>query len=335
MTRQGGVKQRVRPLSWQNSSLAVLIAGQIRAFVEPQVQLEVYRTAVSATSAAVFAHLSPEHSYAPWHHRGISPEPRLNQSTIRLLIRTVRMLFHPIFLSVEADRALASHSRWVGDLKEDSAGGSALAFRWLLLYDAMSSAEAKRGRIFLYVLRLRPDALLLCQLANPLVMLGNYSAVVDKDVALLARREAASVGLAAYHLASETKACELKRELCVPAVLLRHGFSVGVMRPGAVIVRPKSLCQALQSGSFTLDSSVSCGRQQLALLRPFCRESPRLWNLTRGTLYWRSRRYLSRGHPAPTTRMLGELSQKARRDRDEAETRPRHTHLTPSTALSI
>jgi hypothetical protein len=189
------------------------------------------------------------------------------------------------------------------------------------LSKAMVAFEAVRAQPFSFVLRLRPDALLSCKLpSSPLVMLGSYSAVIDKDVALLvrrrpsltpqprpgcpktihdtlpiaflfqARREAATMGLSVYRIAATSELCAFKRELCVGAVLMHNGISVGAMKPGAVIVRPQALCPVFQSKAFALDSTVSCGREYLSRRsRYFCREPPQLWNLSRRVQYWRAR----------------------------------------------
>jgi len=159
------------------------------------------------------------------------------------------------------------------------------------LSKAMVAFEAIRAQPFSFVLRLRPDALLSCKLpSSPLVMLGSYSAVIDKDVALLARREAATMGLSVYRIAATSELCAFKRELCVGAVLMHNGISVGAMKPGAVIVRPQALCPVFQSKAFALDSTVSCGREYLSRRsRYFCREPPQLWNLSRRVQYWRAR----------------------------------------------
>jgi hypothetical protein len=207
-------------------------------------------------------------------------------------------LFRPIYLRVEADAAVTQHPHWSGRLDGDSAGSSTLVFRWLLLYEAMAAVEASRGSAFKFVLRLRPDALLACKLpANPLAVLGSLSAVVDKDVALLARRAAAHIAFSVYRLASEIDACALKRELCAPAVLLRHGFSVGTWLPGAIVVRPRQVCEMLQSSSFKLDSTISCGRQYLEMRLRVCQHAPGPYNLTKRMLHWRSQRNRKRAHP--------------------------------------
>mmetsp|Transcript_2475 Transcript_2475/g.5398 ORF Transcript_2475/g.5398 Transcript_2475/m.5398 type:complete len:227 (-) Transcript_2475:261-941(-) len=215
----------------------------------------------------------------------------LNETVVQLVVRETRALFRPTFLRVETDTATTNHTRWTGRLRGDSAASSVLAFRWLLLLEAMVAFEAIRAQPFSFVLRLRPDALLSCKLpSSPLVMLGSYSAVIDKDVALLARREAATMGLSVYRIAATSELCAFKRELCVGAVLMHNGISVGAMKPGAVIVRPQALCPVFQSKAFALDSTVSCGREYLSRRsRYFCREPPQLWNLSRRVQYWRAR----------------------------------------------
>jgi hypothetical protein len=129
------------------SSLALLLAGQIRTFVEPQVRHELYRTIVSSSQAVTFAHLSPESTYAPWHLRGssraswqpgrrlASHEVMLNETVVQLVVRETRALFRPTFLRVETDTATTNHTRWTGRLRGDSAASSVLAFRWLLLLE--------------------------------------------------------------------------------------------------------------------------------------------------------------------------------------------------------
>lgn len=123
-------------------------------------------------------------------------------------------------------------------------------------------------------------------------------------------RPAADVALSAYQLANGSALCQLKFELCVPALLLEHNFSVGVMMPPATVVRPSSFCVGASG----------CGRSELARwlersvgseeslnATPVCSgRTARLWNVTERTRYWapaqRTLRHQQRAKTAPSLR---------------------------------
>ena len=274
--------------------LALLIAGQIRAFADSSVYHEVHRT-VATAAAAVFVHVSTEHTYSAWHRRKhdwveiFSNETRSAETAdLNAIVRC----FKPLHWEVATDDTIRRHPRWSGMLKDDSASISTLAFRWLMLYDALCAAENVRGRRYAVVMRTRPDALLPCVLPEDTTMLlGGYSAVVDKDSVLLMQRNAAEVALTVYNQASTHPACALKAELCVPALLLEHGLTVGVTGAAGAIVRPEALCRYFSTSSFALDIGARCGREYLTSRKPVCTQLPAgPWNLTKRTLYWRARR---------------------------------------------
>ena len=252
--------------------------------------LEVIRT-TAAAAAGIFACVSPEHSYSAWHRIKSNMSNKTTTTSASDLNEIERNL-RPLHWHVATDNMLRRHPRWEGPLKADSASISVLALRWLLLHAAMMKAEEARGSRYQLVLRMRPDALLPCILPqDPAILLAGYSAVADKDVVLLMRREASNIALTAYTRASGHSACALKCELCVPALLLQHGLSVGNLRTGVAIVRPEAVCQAFKSRPATVDSSLSCGREYLAMRKPPCSQSPSgPWNLTQKVLFWRARR---------------------------------------------
>jgi len=276
------------------SGLALLIAGQIRAFAESSVYQEVHRT-VTTSAAAVFVHVSTEHTYSAWHqrkHDWVDFFSNETHSAETADLNAIVRCFRPLHWEVATDDTIRRDPRWAGMLRDDSASLSTLAFRWLLLYEAMCAAENVRQRRFTVVMRTRPDAVLPCILPEDTrTLLGGYSAVVDKDSVILMQRNAAPVALTAYYHASTHPACALKAELCVPALLLKRGLTVGVIGAAGAIVRPEALCRYFSASSFALDMGARCGREHLTMRKPVCTQPPAgPWNLTKRTLYWRARR---------------------------------------------
>ena len=226
------------------------------------------QNAIRPARARVFAHLSPEHTYASWH--GL---PRIvsNSSALLELINAIKHEFRPRLLTVVPDDELVATSRlWAGPLQGDSGQQSVLMLRWLHLLDAVRTEEAIRSALFRLVLRLRPDAVLQCSVPADWSVgsatLSPYRALLSHDFAAVMGREAATIALSAYIKANSTPGCRLKVELCVPAQLLAHNVSVGEMQPGASLVRPLSICNS------TTPSSLGCGR--LALTRALNTRAP-------------------------------------------------------------
>ena len=317
---QGGPHAAIQGGPHAAAGLAVLLAGQIRTFEEADVRRSLLHNVIDPTSASVFAHLAAEHSYAPWHH--LTSEtfsvPNRSNDTWRLLLRRIEREMHPrlrLLRIMSDDELLATSPIWVGPLLGDSALQSALMLRWYLLLDAMSAEEAIRSQPFNLVLRLRPDAVLPCSLpmswttstSSAESALAPHQVLVSRDYAMLALRQAATVGLAAYLVANRTAACRIKVELCLGGVLLARNFSVGVMpQPGAVIVRPQAICAAsavLAEPSYDghlqpQRPHLGCGREVLpqrlvhgqtpnrSKTKSCSATSARPWNLTTRLRYW-------------------------------------------------
>ncbi|KAL1507298.1 hypothetical protein AB1Y20_008144 [Prymnesium parvum] len=272
--------------------MAVLIAGQIRALAEPRLLDAVHRTVV-LSAASLFVHLSPEHNYS-WHFHAFPLDPSaIPRPTAPHEVQAVLHRLLPLWWRVVTDDGLRADPQWRGPLPKDAARLSALAFRWLLLHDALVRAEAGRAAGFTYVLRLRPDVLLPCALPKaPRGMLGGFDAVADKDYLLLMRRGAAAVALTTYQRAAANPTCAFKAELCVPALMLQHGLSVGEVHTGVAIVRPSAVCHAFSVNG----SSARCGHSLVDSQRRLCEHQPAgPWNLTRRMIYWSARKNHSVG----------------------------------------
>lgn len=289
-----------------DSRLALLLAGQIRTFEEQPVRRALIRSVIKPYGAAVFAHLSPEHSIAKWHDSTRSDDRPRQTATPLALARLIRDEFAPGFLRIQTDSELiAKQPQWVGHLRGDSRQYSALMLRWLVLLHAIKGEEvAGGGRRFLLVLRIRPDVVLRCtfppswvlQLAEGRAssLLAPHSALVSRDFLVLMDRRAADTALAAYVFANTSRDCQLKAELCVPSLLLARNLSVGLLdQEAASIVRPPSVrCSSLAAaGSF------DCGRTFLTTVggsRCCATQAALPWNLTRKRQFW-SCRNRSRG----------------------------------------
>ena len=273
----------------KGAALAVLLAGQIRTFEDPAVHSRVVAT--SGGSASLFAHLSSEHSYASWHRTvGIPLNGAPASSSVGTLAANLQQLFGASLklLTMQTDAELLSMHyghEWVGSLMGDSQSQSLLMLRWAILLRAVKHHEAERGHGFKFVLRMRPDAVLLCNLpslhaheAAPL--LGPYRAVASRDFVLLMDRQAADVALSAYYLANSSFACRAKVELCAPGLLVERNFSVGTMSMLGSLVRPAWVCR-------TSASLVGCSPDEIAAQRrtpaaQVCSvaTAARPWNLT-------------------------------------------------------
>lgn len=132
----------------------------------------------------------------------------------------------------------------------------------------MLSEETARGRKFAFVLRLRPDTAPLCGLPrDPSSWLASgYAALIPDDLAVLMRRDAASIALDIYSRAEGLPACRLKFELCVPALLVESGFLVGDLSGGAfAIARSNGFCE--DPSSLRYPPNMRCGRSQVLRLQ--------------------------------------------------------------------
>ena len=271
-------------------SIAAVLAGQLRTLSETLVQRESYQALVRPTHAAVFAHVSFEHSYAPWHKLN-GDVHHIDAEQKERIINAIRDLFKPVYFQIASDSEVEQNSRWVG--RTDGAAGeqSVLFFRWLLLLEAIRLEENRRGSKFSLVLRWRPDVVLLCELpADVLRWMHGYSAVQAGDQAIVMTRSAATVALSSYLHASNSPACKLKIELCVPGILLAHNFSVATMgQPGAAIVRPEFFCShASHEVMLKHDPRLSCGRSYLGSRKQICATDPRVYNMTARMQFWSS-----------------------------------------------
>ena len=275
--------------------VAVLLAGQARTLREPQVRQELLKNVVRPTSAALFAHISPQHDYAPWHNYSFVADDGDPEDD---LATALRREFDPLpYLRVEPDEQVirrrqqsnGGSNRWYGAIPWLERP-SVLFFRWVLLLEALEVDERRRANRYGVVLRLRPDLVLTCQLpADPLTMLGGYDVVQHGDLALFMRREAASIALSMYQQAHESQPCALKVELCVPGLLVLRNYSVGTMVPGTVaLVRPAAFCS--NSRKWKAPEWLACGRKYLGQPKPRCRAAPRVWNLSEHVRYWREKR---------------------------------------------
>ena len=192
--------------------VAVLLAGQARTLREPQVRQELLRNVVRPTSAALFAHISPQHDYAPWHNYSFVADAGDPEDD---LATALHREFDPLpYLRVEPDEQVirrrqqsnGGSNRWYGAIPWLERP-SVLFFRWVLLLEALEVDERRRANRYGVVLRLRPDLVLTCQLpADPLTMLGGYDVVQHGDLALFMRREAASIALSMYQQAARVAA---------------------------------------------------------------------------------------------------------------------------------
>ena len=268
-------------------SVAVLLAGQVRSLIEPKVSHDI-RSVLRHMRPMVFAHLSLEHSYAPWH--SLQPDTSGNASNVQYISSMIRRTFRPAYLRIMPDSQVVKDPRWVGRAQGQAGEQSVLFFRWILLLEAMSSVETERGSRFGFVLRQRPDSVLLCEpAASPARWMDGFHAVQDGDQVVLMTRDAASVALSAYLHASQSAPCRLKVELCVAALLLSQGFSVGTMQPGAAVVRPEAFCTHVNGKAMLQDNDkLSCGRSFLGSRKPPCSTPPTYWNLTSKVAYWSS-----------------------------------------------
>jgi hypothetical protein len=102
---------------------------------------------------------------------------------------------------------------------------------------------------FAFVLRMRPDLVVLCKLPrDPSPMFDDdhdgrkphLHALISHDFAMLMRREALDAALTIYTHALDTFECRLKLELCVPARLIHAGFRVAQLYYGSAIVRSQA-----------------------------------------------------------------------------------------------
>ena len=270
-------------------NIALLLAGQIRSFSERLLQRDTHAHFVQALSAAVFAHLSFEHSYAPWHKLIVNESSANEQLRIS---SSIRRLFRPVYFQTLTDAEVMKSSSWVGRASGATSEQSVLFLRWLLLLEAMRSDERVRGSRYGLVLRMRPDATFLCKLPSDLPRwMNGFDAVQEGDQVMLMTREAASVALSVYLHGPQSAPCRLKVELCVPAVLSAHNLSVANMgQPGAALVRPEAFCvHAASVAMLQHDPKLSCGRTFLgATHKPLCRDPPRAWNLSARLTYWSS-----------------------------------------------
>ena len=278
------------------SSVALLLAGQARTFVEQQVRQDLYDTVARPTRATLFAHLSMEHEYASWHNfSALTPSSEKHASA--LIVDAIRQQFTPVaYLRVQSDRDVASTSSlWRGTLQHLQRQ-SVLYLRWLLLHRALVAEEQRRGSLFKVVLRARPDLLLTCALPHADALaawMSNYDAVQHGDVVLIARRAAAEVALQAYLYANTTWSCGIKIELCVPGLLASRNLLLGTLLPGTfAVVRPHEFCARaeLQQSRNRLPDWLACGRSHLATRRSRCSAAPRSWNLTHHEQFWLARR---------------------------------------------
>ena len=233
--------------------LAVLLAGQARTFLEPRVRQQLLN---AVSSSSLFAHLSTEHSYAEWHNFSVpvSPAPAL---TANRLTASLRREFRGklAYSRVESDEEVSTSSRWIGPV---AGMFSALFLRWLLLDVALQHEEHRRGSLFRFVLRLRPDLVLLCSVPSDLAAwMGDHDALQQGDWALLMKRRAADLALGAYLHANLTYFCSHRIEACVPSLLVSRNYSVASVKGFAWVVRPETFCSAL---SGKLSESLGCGR---------------------------------------------------------------------------
>ena len=233
-------------------SIAVLLAGQARTLLEPNVRRELLD---SVNGSALFAHLSTEHSYAHWHNFSV---PSASGASSSELGASLRREFHrPLHhLRIVPDEELIrTSSLWIGSV---AGRFSALFLRWLVLHGALEDVERTRRSRFEFVLRLRPDLLLLCLVPSDVTAwMGGYDAVQQGDWALLLKRHAADVALRAYLYANASATCSHRVETCVPSFLSMRNYSVGSISGFAWVVRPESFCAAFVG---KLTDSLVCGR---------------------------------------------------------------------------
>jgi hypothetical protein len=244
-------------------AVALLLAGQIRTLEEPQMLRETrLRVVNNLERTAVFAHLSPEHSYTAWHNWG-HLEAVYTKSQQESVVAEIRRALHPRYLEILTDDEVKRHREWSGPLGGDVGAQSVLFFRWYLLYTAMEAAEVEAQSCFKIVIRMRPDLLLGCTLehAHLAQMFDAFDALMNKDLLLVMTRKASSVALRAYQGANTSWECNLKVELCVDALLLRHNFSLGVIPFPVAILRPAALCAENSSALTALQLAPDLGCQ--------------------------------------------------------------------------
>ena len=284
----------------QFHDLCVLLAGQIRTFQENDVRRAL---ALVIQQAVVFAHLSPEQTVASWHPAQVAHRVEGNSISLSL-IRDIRSEFQPRLLEVMTDEQVLASNRWGGHLIGDAGQWSILMLRWLLLFEVMVADERRHAYRFGNVLRMRPDALLMCTPSRQPVAMAPFDVLVARDYAVLMVRDAAEIVLTAYLHANRSAMCHIKFELCVPALALTRGLAVGVMRPSAAVVRPASFCNRSQSEK--IGGAGGCGRAELNKVLglrgdgravrattslPACAgHSAPAWNMTARLLYWMSHR---------------------------------------------
>ena len=262
------LNQRAEASARHQSSCAILLAGQMRSLAEPDTLRALRRHVLDATNSSVFAHLNIEDNSSPsWAAHMIDHSNRSDLGVHASRVHAVRRSLNPIYMRIEPDWFVVQHPRWVGSLRGQPGEQDILFFRWLILREAMEAEETARGRKFKLVLRLRPDTVPLCELPRDLASWG-ADALISDDIAVLMRREVASVALDIYSHAEALPACRLKFELCVPALLESEGFSVFDLRPTSTcggafaIVRSQSFCD--DPASLSYPPNMRCGRTQLS-----------------------------------------------------------------------
>ena len=87
-------------------------------------------------------------------------------------------------LAVLTDEETLASEHWKGRLAGDAAGWSVIMLRWLLLLQAVSADENLHARPFRLVLRMRPDALLVCVFHWQLEPLSPFNALTSNDYAV-------------------------------------------------------------------------------------------------------------------------------------------------------
>ena len=275
-------KHRRPDLTSRRADLALLLAGQVRTFREKDLQNAIFNNVVRPTGATVFAHLSPEATYANWYFghagRNLSRSQDAQESLISVgqsdedFIRSFTQQYRPAFAAFSADTEMHQHPLWTGAVLGDASPQSVLFFRWLVLHEQMVDFERTRvgGVEFAFVLRLRPDALVRCILDRETIMqwLSVHHAVHDAyatDFSLLMRREVAKYALTVYATANTTSYCTFKVELCVPGALISRDLDVGIVDNFTALVRSPATCKMLQNSRSPVGhiEEIACGRRYL------------------------------------------------------------------------
>ena len=281
------VMQNAPPAS---TSLAVLLAGQVRTLSEPAVLDNLRRDIVQHMGAIVFAHVSIEHTYS-WHLHlaNMSTRWKATDSGTHPRVDAIKRALMPVYMRVESDLDIVGHPKWAGSLHGQPGEADTLFFRWLLLRDALVSEEAVRGTRFAFVLRLRPDLVMRCRLSrDPTLWMGRFHAVQDADLAMLMRREAAQLALGIYTRAEKLPACLLKVELCVPALLAASGFAVAEVNGNfTAIVRSQAFCDGPVATAIQA-KNMKCGRAFVGgSAKPWCSSTPlQAWAISRHVEKW-------------------------------------------------